>query len=252
MAQVKRRRWALGALLAGAMMSWDLSSASDAGPVQLMGDSPELAFVRPQDAALARAAAEGNVAGIERAVAAGADVNALDRGRSSPLIWAMTHHREASVVRLLELGADPNQRVAKDYTPLYLATTPAYSPAMLAALLKHGGDPNQRVGRETALMNSVRNLEKIKLLVESGANINYVDEFDGSVLQDAAALDEWATVSYLIANGWRGDLLQVARRAQRSRVKADWAVADLQRAKRLMEQRGIQFPVPERAAAPNQ
>jgi hypothetical protein len=215
--------------------------ASTRTPIQLMGKSPEQAFARPEDAALVRAAAVGNIIELERAVAAGADVNALDDSRSSPLIWALTHHREESVARLLELGADPNQRVARDYTPTYLATTPAYSLEMLAALLKHGGDANHRVGKETALISSISDLPKVKLLVAHGADVNYVDAFDDSALLYAAGRGEWATVSYLIENGWRGDLTRVARFAQRSRVRASWAVADLERAKRLMEERGIRF-----------
>jgi ankyrin repeat protein len=220
--------------------------ASTRTPIQLMGKSPEQAFGRAQDAALARASAEGNIAALDRAVKAGADVNALDHSQSSPLIWAMTHNREASVLRLLELRADPNQRLAREYTPLYLATTPAYSADVLAVLLKYGGDANYRVGKNTALMNSVRDLEKVKLLLAHGADVNYVDDFGDSALQFAADLDEWATVSNLIEHGWRGDLTRVARFAQRSRVRASWAVADLERAKQLMERHGIRFPVPER------
>jgi ankyrin repeat protein len=238
---IARRRLVLCALCAITAVN-DASSVNR--QIQLMGKSPEEAFVRPQDAALARAASEGNIIELERAVAAGADVNAQDSSRSSPLIWAMTHHRETSVVRLLELGADPNQRVAQDYTPTYLATTPAYSAEMLAALLKHGGDANYRVGKETALISSIGDLQKVKLLVAYGADINYVDPFDDSALLYAAGRDEWSTVSYLIENGWRGDLTRVARFAQRSRVTASWAVAELENAKRLMEERGIRFPVP--------
>jgi hypothetical protein len=97
-------------------------------------------------------------------------------------------------------------------------------------------------------MSSIDDLQKSNSSWSTGADVNYVDGYGDSALQFAAHLDAWATMSYLIENGWRGNLTRVARFAQRSRVKASWAVAELERARRLIQERGIWSRVPGRGS----
>ena len=113
----------------------------------------------------------------------------------SLLIWATSCGREKSVEALLKLGADPNLQDHYDgVNAIITASGFSYyakdwcESNILRMLLQYGGNPNAvsslkynenggRYGSKTPLTEaSGVCLEKVKLLVEAGANIDYVNE----------------------------------------------------------------------------
>jgi ankyrin repeat protein len=119
---------------------------------------------------------------------------------TSLLHWAVRTGREISVRQLLLMGANPNLHDTYDgETPIIIAAGYGVdfdtSTAILRLLLKFGGDPNSvetgprrdgNTSRNTALIKAAGCcMSKTKLLVEAGADINFVNEFHSSALESA-------------------------------------------------------------------
>ncbi len=99
------------------------------------------------------------------------------------LAWPLRARSLEGLQALLEAGADPNARESKHMNGEMIHFNNAMvfaammdDPRYLALLLKHGGDPNIRnVNNETLLFQafiSGNQWENVKLLVESGADVN--------------------------------------------------------------------------------
>ena len=112
---------------------------------------------------LHRAVEAGDAAGVDRLIAAGANVNATTRYHVAPLSLAALHGHAPIVRALLKAGADPN------------------------ALLGDG---------EPALMTAARggSLEVVKALVEGGADVNIRERFYGQTPLMWAAIENHATL----------------------------------------------------------
>lgn len=136
------------------------------------------------------------------------------------LMLATRTNKIESVKKLLELGANPNAH--NDSTKYFgqsavlLAcrfTRP--SSKILALLLKYGGDPNstacgvQENGlgeivpiREFALSAAVfSSFEKVKLLVDAGANINYATSTANCAIENCMIFDRMDIMLYLLQKG---------------------------------------------------
>src|SRR5690349_11127313 len=72
-------------------------------------------------AGLHAAAADGDVAAIKRLVAAGANLEATDSDRRTPLLVAVFMHRHEAARALLQLGANPNALDAQKYDIVTIA-----------------------------------------------------------------------------------------------------------------------------------
>lgn len=174
------------------------------GHYQLHGRSASALFSSSQDAELADAACSKDAAReVPALVKAGANANARGKQGISPLIWAMSCHNHQGIKALLEAGADPNlpmsARKMNDQghkywvlgqtncakrpfqgdlicqPPVYLASG-GDDPKLLSILLKNDGDPNAvDQNFRSALMNAVSldRVENMKLLIASGADVNY-------------------------------------------------------------------------------
>ena len=134
---------------------------------------------------------------------------------------AITNSKYESVKTLLELGANPNLHdTFKGETPIIVAADND-DPKYLKLLLDYKGDPNsienvfsgpkKRINsmRESALTTAIspsimgkKNLEKVKILVEAGADIHYTKK---GIIQTAfgqALMSEQMDVAlYLIEKG---------------------------------------------------
>jgi len=93
------------------------------------------------------ASGEGNIAEIQRLLAAGVNVNCrsptlLDK--STPLIWAVAERQPEAVKVLLAAGADPNMRDAHKNAPLfYASSSDEGGSGITRALILGGADTEQ-------------------------------------------------------------------------------------------------------------
>ena len=149
------------------------------------------------------------IAMIDALVAAGSDVNAVDRFGNPPLLRVLRSgsgapspttdleldsagrvHFEAVVglaLRLLEAGADPAAQGARGETPLHAAAR-YRTPAPARALLDAGADPDARTEMgDSPLHRAARSgiPEVIALLVAAGSDINGQNEQGLSPLHSA-------------------------------------------------------------------
>jgi len=131
------------------------------------------------------------------------------------LMWATKVGKINSVNTLLKNGADPNLQNTYDGTSALMYACdfgPDYScnSTILKLMLEYGGDPNDKQGgkrpegsysRKTPLIFASRCcFEKVKLLVEAGADIDYRSEFGQNALYSAlnGAHEKAHIVHYLI------------------------------------------------------
>lgn len=136
------------------------------------------------------------------------------------LMLAVRTDKELSVKKLLELGANPN---AHDDSVRYFGENPIIiasrfsrpSSRILELLLKYGGNPNStacgvqenNLGevvpiRMFALSRAVCNsLDKVKLLLDAGADINYSTSTEDCALETCMANDRMDIMLYLLRKG---------------------------------------------------
>jgi len=134
---------------------------------------------------LSRSAYRGDLDGVKKHIAKGADVNQYDRWGWTPIMWAIYYNYYDIVKYMLEQNADPNVRSVKDYgsvlkdsTPLIIAATYGYG-GIARQLLKHGAS-TKAVNRQgdSALTVAERNnfIEIVNLIEGKGAGRNTGDE----------------------------------------------------------------------------
>ncbi|MBI3986213.1 MAG: ankyrin repeat domain-containing protein [Lentisphaerae bacterium] len=89
--------------------------------------------------ALHVAAAEGDIAAIERLLAEGADLEARNAAGETPLLKAIVNMREESLVCLLDQGAEVNMEMPARVTPLHAACSAGFADGV-RALVQVGAD----------------------------------------------------------------------------------------------------------------
>jgi uncharacterized protein len=114
---------------------------------------------------------------------------------------------------LLELGADPNKHdTYRGDSPVMIASDKKWIyddfSKYLKLLLEYGGNPNDKedgvhkTENNTPLIMAVSSgsLEKVKLLVQSGAEINYVNETNNSAVSAALTQEKMDILLFLLEN----------------------------------------------------
>ena len=132
---------------------------------------------------------------MQALLAAGADVNARDRFKKTPLHSAARFNENPEVVQaLLAAGADVNARDRFKKTPLHSAARFNENPEVVQALLAAGADVNARDRfKKTPLHSAARfneNPEVVQALLAAGADVNARDEGKDTPLHDAADYSE--------------------------------------------------------------
>ena len=137
------------------------------------------------------------------------------------LMMALEERKNKSVIKLLELGADPNLysdtlRQGGQNAVMIACENEYISPKTLKLLLRYGGNPNSVIRtiegndstspfsfRESALfLASLGSLEKVKILVESGADVNqYTPDTYPGAIKGALNLKKMDIVLYLLDHG---------------------------------------------------
>jgi ankyrin repeat protein len=140
------------------------------------------------------------------------------------------------VERLLTRGTSPDIVDAEGATALMAATLFADA-RMVELLLKHGADPNRAdASRATALMWAVPDVEKVRLLVARGANVNARSDTERTPLLVAAAYPRTVDVLRLLLD--RGADLRAQDRAGATALALAVRSADVEVVRFLVE-RGL-------------
>ncbi len=158
--------------------------------------------------ALFGAALMGNVANLNKALAAGAGVNAVDGTTNKPaLLYAVVGNRLNTVNALLAVsGIDKDAVDGYGLTALHYAVeyydsvTPDYS-AIIAVLLAAGVNVNPASDfGGSALISAAKNdkTNLVTTLCDAGAYVNYVDGEGYTALMHAADNDNTTTVTTLL------------------------------------------------------
>jgi ankyrin repeat protein len=137
------------------------------------------------------------------------DVDYMIYDRYSLLFTTVSYNKFDLVEMLLELGANTEIQNPRGETPLYLACdSNKININMVELLLKYGAEINKiiRFGGDTVLRAaiSMESIEKIKLLLDYGADPNLGDDKNNSPLQVVASsryFDEWEIIKLLLQYG---------------------------------------------------
>ena len=125
---------------------------------------------------LMTAARTGNGEAIDALLAHGAGVDAVEEWRGqTALMWAAAQNQVASVERLLDAGADPNARSARGFTPVLFAAREGHVD-VLAPLVRAGADVDDVLPERgmSALVLAVYNAQYdfARALLDEGADPN--------------------------------------------------------------------------------
>ena len=156
---------------------------------QIPPDAAEVAAYR----GLHAAAAQGDAAAIARLLAAGADVDAVDGHRRTPLHVAVhARHREAAQA-LLKGGANPNALDAQAYDIVTIAAVNDDVP-MLALALAGGCDPKNITSpyHGTALIAAAHlgHEQVVRTLIAAGAPLDHVNNLGWTALMESIVLGD--------------------------------------------------------------
>lgn len=179
---------------------------------------------------LHEAARRGSLAGMRRALAAGAHPDARDQdGRTAlHLVTCGDEPRHLRRARLLlDAGADPNARTNAGETALEGCAAWGWS-RMVALLLARGADPDGRTADGwTPLCWAAAggHVDVVGLLLKRGAQVS-PEGIGWSPLMRAAELGSAATVEVLLRAGARADERDADGRTALDLAR-DWAEADL-------------------------
>jgi len=170
---------------------------------KLLAANPELLNSRDRvgGTLLHHAAGFGDLATMKLLLAQGADANAGNKRKSTPLFWAISD--EAKVRLLLASGANPNIKSTDGRTPLYQAANMPDALGTMRLLLDEGADANVRMlnGMTPLIAASRVSLASMRLLVERKADVKATNAAGGTALMAAAQTGRPDAVRFLLSKG---------------------------------------------------
>ena len=158
---------------------------------------------------LFRAAHEGDVAGIERLVAEGADVNARDTSGRTPAHVAAFASEDEALRALAKAGADMNALERRAYDIVTIAAV-ADDPELMALAIELGNDPGLVTSpyQGTALIAAAHlgHAEVVRRLIDAGAPLDHVNNLHWTAVMEAVVLgdggpDHLAVLDALLSAG---------------------------------------------------
>jgi ankyrin repeat protein len=170
-----------------------------------LANEAELPPLNPKAVGMVESLHAGDLAGFMKSVAEDPKLlNARGPEGSTPFMYAVLYTGPATLERLLKQGADPNKRNDANATALMWAAADLEKTRLL---LNHGADVNSRSSdMRTPLIIAARrpgNTAAVKLLLEHGANPNpnAHPAVESSPLIEAATAGNAAAVELLLARG---------------------------------------------------
>ena len=174
----------IGAVLAVASLAW-----APMAPTQVPPSDAEVA----RYAGLHAAAAAGNVADIERLVAAGADREARDGNGRTPLHVAVYRKRYDAARLLLANGANANALDRQRYDVVTIAAVADDVP-MLKLVLEGGASAKNVTSPYdgTALIAAAHlgHVEVVQVLIKAGAPLDHVNNLTWTALMESIVLGD--------------------------------------------------------------
>jgi ankyrin repeat protein len=160
---------------------------------------PASAQVAPTEAELRAygglhaAAARGDVADIEKRIAASEDKEAVDARRRTPLHVAVYRKQRDAARALLRLGADPNRLEIDRYDIITIAAV-ANDVPMLKIALEGGGNPKAvtSIYDGTALIAAAHlgHADVVRTLIAAGAPLDHVNNLKWTALIESIVLGD--------------------------------------------------------------
>ena len=141
---------------------------------------------------LLEAAGRGDLAAVNRLIAAGADLEQRDGQRQTPLLLAVAGNHVAVAKALLAAGASPNAQAANQDTPWLLAGASGRTEIIAAMLpLKPDLTIRNRYGGNALIPACERaHVETAKLLLTSGIDVNHVNNLGWNCLLEIVILGD--------------------------------------------------------------
>jgi uncharacterized protein len=249
------------ALLGGSLllvMAFTAYSQVGARPMdekEVFGDSRVVSLVQ--------AASRGDAAGVQNAIAIGADPNAKGRDGLTPLFFVLsTTRNSAGIQALIKSGADPAYPVS-DLGSAIIVAAKGNDTSLLRAMLDAGTNPNARnQSNEPAIKVAVMSnrWENLDLLIDYGADINAVDYGGTTVAITLSSINQYEKVAKLIERG--ADVSHVAKNGQTIANTLERSLGRMApaspnyraalRVKELLQARGVKFPSPTAVELRNQ
>jgi ankyrin repeat protein len=193
----------------------------------------EAIFSDASVAALARAAARGDVSEVNRLIESGVPVDGLGKENWTPLYWAMLANSPSGMEALLKHKANPNHRIQDPQSlgggfPIVLMLARVDRAPLLELLLKYGANPNTRYpvrvdrkplfpyeGDSLLIDAAIENqLDNVKVLVKYGADVNLRPQVGDVATEKAAGLGRFEIAEYLLEHGATMHLDTVAHALQ--------------------------------------
>lgn len=139
------------------------------------------------------AAARGDLAEVERRIAAGESKETIDARLRTPLHVAVFQNRHDAARLLLKLGANPN-RVETDRYDIVTIAAVANDVPMLEIALEGGGNPRAITSRYdgTALIAAAHegHAEVVRVLIAAGAPLDHVNNLGWTALIESIVLGD--------------------------------------------------------------
>jgi ankyrin repeat protein len=141
---------------------------------------------------LLEAAGRGDLAAVNRLIAAKADLEQRDGQRQTPLLLAVAGNHVAVAKALLAAGASPNAQAANQDTPWLLAGASGRTEIIAAMLpLKPDLTIRNRYGGNALIPACERaHVETAKLLLTSGLDVDHVNNLGWTCLLEIVILGD--------------------------------------------------------------
>jgi ankyrin repeat protein len=178
-------------------------------PIKTQEGPKPVQFFNGKEAPLQAAIDADDPVAIEKAVNAGADVNAKGLHGATPAEYAVVRMQKTAFKKLLDLGANPNLRDDSGQNVMTLGVQAyAHYPGYLVEALKAGGNPNTRFNDDDPIMMQFLaepNPDAIRILKQNGGDIDVMGRNGDPIVITAAMVERWDVAWALLEMGAKFD-----------------------------------------------